>query len=131
MIARYIAEMIKEGIGLLIVRSAAHGLICVGRSGIHYLDEDRIEGEDPLAVYGELAGAAIKRPTRRTGSSTWRRCSAHPWSTSSCAAGWSASWGSISSPQAAQAQRRRRRLSRRLMSRLPHPSGDRASSTTP
>ncbi len=49
------------GIGVLIVRSEANGLICVGRNGIHYLDEDRVEGEDPLAVYGDLAGAAIER----------------------------------------------------------------------
>jgi hypothetical protein len=49
------------GIGVLMVRSAAHGLICVGRKGIHFVDEERIEGEDPLAVYGELAVAAFKR----------------------------------------------------------------------
>ena len=49
------------GIGVLIVRSAAHGLICVGKDGIHYLDEERVEGEDPLAVYGEHAVAAVKR----------------------------------------------------------------------
>ena len=49
------------GIGVLIVRSAANGLISVGKDGIHYLDEERIEGEDPLAVYGEHAVAAVKR----------------------------------------------------------------------
>ena len=49
------------GIGVLMVRSAEHGLICVGRNGIHYLEEDRVEGEDPLAVYGEHAVAAVKR----------------------------------------------------------------------
>jgi len=49
------------GIGLLLVRSEANGLIGVGKNGIHYLDEDRIEGEDPLAVYGEHAVAAVKR----------------------------------------------------------------------
>ena len=49
------------GIGLLIVRSAADGLIGVGKDGIHFLDEDRVEGKDPLAVYGEHAVAAVKR----------------------------------------------------------------------
>ena len=49
------------GIGVLMVRSSENGLICVGRSGIHFLDEGRIEGEDPLAVYGELAVAAVRR----------------------------------------------------------------------
>ena len=29
--------------------------------GIHFLDEDRVEGKDPLAVYGEHAVAAIRR----------------------------------------------------------------------
>ena len=49
------------GIGTLIVRTAVHGLICVGKDGIHYVDEERVEGEDPLAVYGEHAVAAVKR----------------------------------------------------------------------
>ncbi|HYI22263.1 MAG TPA: alkaline phosphatase family protein [Candidatus Limnocylindrales bacterium] len=49
------------GIGVLMVRSAAHGLLCVGRHGIHYLDEDRVEGKDPLAVYGDLAVESFKR----------------------------------------------------------------------
>jgi hypothetical protein len=49
------------GIGVLIVRSATRGLICVGKNGIHYLDEGGIEGEDPLAVYGEHAVAAVRR----------------------------------------------------------------------
>jgi uncharacterized membrane protein YvlD (DUF360 family) len=49
------------GIGVLMVRSADHGLLCVGRHGIHYLDEGRIEGKDPLAVYGDLAAASFKR----------------------------------------------------------------------
>jgi hypothetical protein len=49
------------GIGVLIVRSAVRGLICVGKDGIHYLDEERIEGEDPLVVYGEHAVRAVRR----------------------------------------------------------------------
>ena len=49
------------GVGVLIVRSATRGLICVGKNGIHYLDEGAIEGEDPLAVYGEHAVAAVRR----------------------------------------------------------------------
>jgi uncharacterized membrane protein YvlD (DUF360 family) len=49
------------GIGVLMVRSAEHGLICVGKQGIHYLDEDRVEGVDPLAVYGEFAPASFRR----------------------------------------------------------------------
>ena len=49
------------GIGVLIVRSAEHGLICVGREGINYLEEERVEGVDPLAIYGSHAPAAVRR----------------------------------------------------------------------
>jgi hypothetical protein len=49
------------GIGVLIVRSAEHGLLCVGTDGINFIEEDRVEGVDPLAVYGEHAVAAVRR----------------------------------------------------------------------
>jgi hypothetical protein len=49
------------GIGILMVRTAEHGTIAVGRKGIHYLDEERVEGEDPLAPYGQLAATALRR----------------------------------------------------------------------
>ncbi len=49
------------GIGVLLVRSRERGLLAVGRHGINHLDEGRIDGEDPLAVYGEHAVAAVRR----------------------------------------------------------------------
>jgi len=49
------------GIGVLVVRSSEQGLLAVGRHGMHHLDDGRIDGEDPLAVYGEHAVAAIRR----------------------------------------------------------------------
>jgi hypothetical protein len=49
------------GIGILMVRTADHGAIAVGKKGIHFLSEDRVEGEDPLALYGDLAAAALRR----------------------------------------------------------------------
>ncbi len=49
------------GIGLVMVRTKDHGAVAVGKRGIHFLDEDRVEGEDPLEVYGELAAAALRR----------------------------------------------------------------------
>ena len=49
------------GVGVLVVRSAERGLICVGRDGINYLEEELVEGVDPLAVYGEHAPAAVRR----------------------------------------------------------------------
>jgi hypothetical protein len=49
------------GIGILMVRSADHGAIAVGKKGVHFLDEDRVEGEDPLAIYGDRAADALRR----------------------------------------------------------------------
>jgi hypothetical protein len=49
------------GIGLLVVRSSERGLLVVGRDGIRELDTDRLDGEDPLAVYGEYAAEAVRR----------------------------------------------------------------------
>lgn len=49
------------GVGLLMVRTADHGAIVVGKKGIHFLDEHRVEGTDPLAPYGELAATALRR----------------------------------------------------------------------
>ena len=49
------------GIGILMVRTADHGAVAVGKKGIHYLDEDRVEGEDPLTLYGDLAAAGLRR----------------------------------------------------------------------
>ncbi len=49
------------GIGILMVRTKDHGAVAVGKHGIHYLDEARVEGEDPLTLYGDLAPAALRR----------------------------------------------------------------------
>ena len=49
------------GIGVLVVRSSERGLLAVGRKGIRELDGDRVEGHDPLEVYGEHAAAAVRR----------------------------------------------------------------------
>jgi hypothetical protein len=52
------------GIAFAMVRSERHGAVALGPRGAHFLDEDRVEGEDPLAPFG--AGAA--RHLRRTDS---------------------------------------------------------------
>jgi hypothetical protein len=49
------------GIGVLVARSAEHGLLAVGKRGVHRLDQRVIDGEDPLAIYGEHAAAAVRR----------------------------------------------------------------------
>jgi uncharacterized membrane protein YvlD (DUF360 family) len=49
------------GVGALLIRSAAHGALVVGHEGINFLDEDRIEGIDPVAQYGGRARQAFVR----------------------------------------------------------------------
>jgi hypothetical protein len=49
------------GVGLLMLRTAEHGPIAIGKKGIHHLDDGRVEGEDPLTTYGDLAARALQR----------------------------------------------------------------------
>jgi hypothetical protein len=49
------------GIGFLLVRSESHGAVAIGAEGIHYLDEERVEGQDPLKPFGPNAAAKVKR----------------------------------------------------------------------
>ena len=48
-------------IGWLLVRSSEHGAVVLGPSGARYLDEDRIEGDDPLAHFSPTAARHLKR----------------------------------------------------------------------
>jgi uncharacterized membrane protein YvlD (DUF360 family) len=49
------------GIGLLMVRTATRGAVAVGARGVHYLDEGTVEGEDPVAPFGEHAITGLRR----------------------------------------------------------------------
>jgi uncharacterized membrane protein YvlD (DUF360 family) len=49
------------GVAFLLVRSAESGPVMIGKAGRHYLDDGRIEGEDPLAPFGDNAAAKVKR----------------------------------------------------------------------
>jgi uncharacterized membrane protein YvlD (DUF360 family) len=49
------------GIGFLLVRSEAQGDIVVGKSGVHYLKDDLVEGIDPLANFGPNAAMHLRR----------------------------------------------------------------------
>jgi uncharacterized membrane protein YvlD (DUF360 family) len=49
------------GIGFVVVRSERHGAIALGAEGTHYLDEGRVDGEDPLAPFGPNAAAHVRR----------------------------------------------------------------------
>jgi uncharacterized membrane protein YvlD (DUF360 family) len=49
------------GIGFVLVRSERHGAVALGAGGTHFLDEARVEGDDPLAPYGERAADHVRR----------------------------------------------------------------------
>ena len=48
-------------IGWLLVRSGEHGAVVLGPKGANYLDENRIEGEDPLAPFSPTAAVHLRR----------------------------------------------------------------------
>ena len=50
-----------EGIGFVMVRSEQFGPLAIGRNGIHYLSDDRIEGVDPLAPFGPRTADHLRR----------------------------------------------------------------------
>ena len=63
------------GIGFVLVRSERTARSASARGGVDYLDDDRVEGEDPLAPFGPHAAAPRARAptasrTARTSSST-------------------------------------------------------------
>ena len=49
------------GVGLVLVRTDAHGSVVIGRSGHYRLSDGRVTGDDPLAPYGELAPIHFRR----------------------------------------------------------------------
>ncbi|MGN6202080.1 MAG: phage holin family protein [Solirubrobacterales bacterium] len=49
------------GIGFILVRSEREGAVAIGAGGTHHLDDDRVEGEDPLAPFGPNAADHLRR----------------------------------------------------------------------
>ncbi|MFA6001417.1 MAG: phage holin family protein [Thermoleophilia bacterium] len=49
------------GIGFVMVRSEQHGPVALGAQGICYLDDGKVEGEDPLADFGPNAAVHLRR----------------------------------------------------------------------
>jgi len=49
------------GIGFLLARSEQYGAMVIGARGVNFLDEGRVEGEDPLAPFGPNAVLHVKR----------------------------------------------------------------------
>ncbi len=50
-----------DGVGFLLVHSAEHGPVVLGRDGLHRLATGVVIGADPLAPYGEHAPALVAR----------------------------------------------------------------------
>ena len=57
-------------IGWLLVHSEAHGAVVLGPSGTNYLDEGRVEGDDPLAAFSPTASQHLLRTDRFATSRT-------------------------------------------------------------
>ena len=55
------ALRVHPGIGFLLVRSEEHGAVVMGAGGVNYLDEGRIDGDDPLAPFGPDSARHVKR----------------------------------------------------------------------
>ncbi len=49
------------GIGFVLVRTERDGSVVLGARGVRYLDDDRVEGEDPLAPFGPNAADHVRR----------------------------------------------------------------------
>jgi uncharacterized membrane protein YvlD (DUF360 family) len=49
------------GVGLLMVRSKEFGAVVFGPKGTRFLDQDRVEGEDPTELFGEHTIMSLKR----------------------------------------------------------------------
>lgn len=50
-----------EGIGFVMVDSAGHGPVVMGKSGRCYLGDRRVEGDDPLSDFGRHAAEHLRR----------------------------------------------------------------------
>jgi hypothetical protein len=48
-------------VGWLLVRSAEHGAVVLGAGGTRYLDQDRVDGDDPLADLSPTAAQHLRR----------------------------------------------------------------------
>ncbi|MGE3600829.1 MAG: phage holin family protein [Dehalococcoidia bacterium] len=50
-----------EGVGWLLVRSERLGSLVIGKGGIRYLDDGRVEGDDPLAAFAPSTTGFLQR----------------------------------------------------------------------
>jgi len=52
------------GISFALVETGAEGPIALGKAGVRYLEDGRVEGEDPLAPFGPTAARHLLRESR-------------------------------------------------------------------
>jgi putative membrane protein len=50
-----------EGVGFVMIRSEKDGAVVIGQNGRYYLEDDRIEGENPLALFSPRAAQHLRR----------------------------------------------------------------------
>jgi uncharacterized membrane protein YvlD (DUF360 family) len=54
------------GVGLVLVKTEDHGAVVFGPNGTRFLDEDRVEGEDPTTIFGPHTIMSLKREDAMT-----------------------------------------------------------------
>jgi uncharacterized membrane protein YvlD (DUF360 family) len=54
------------GVGLLMARSSIHGPVAFGPRGLRYLEENRVEGEDPTEIFGPNTVMSLTREDAMT-----------------------------------------------------------------
>ncbi len=54
------------GVAMLMVRSSEKGAVVFGPKGVRYLDQDRVEGEDPTTLFGPHTIMSMKREDAMT-----------------------------------------------------------------
>ena len=54
------------GVGLLLVRSKEFGAVVFGPNGTRFLDQDKVEGEDPTTLFGPHTILSLKREDEMT-----------------------------------------------------------------
>ena len=54
------------GVAMLLVRSRDRGAVVFGHDGVRYLDEDRVEGEDPTTLFGPHTVMSLQREDAMT-----------------------------------------------------------------
>jgi uncharacterized membrane protein YvlD (DUF360 family) len=52
------------GVGFVMVRSQAHGALVIGAGGRRHLEDDSLDGEDPLATFDATAAEHLRRHDR-------------------------------------------------------------------